>query len=163
MEVAFRRLEDLRLTGLAFNELRLRRSGLNELRNELSIGQVGVADFLAALRTEQRALAERHPTVGTAAGDFWLRHRWLARFLHSMHRVEKVFALSVDTHAQMFSFASQPILQLRGAFTRARGVGNYHHGKLSLHHRLVDVDNTAMPNTEMIILAEEPVWSAALA
>ena len=84
---------------------------------ELSITDVtglGLSDFLAALWTEHRALAQRDSTSGTAASDFGsdfgLRHRRLARFLHSMHRVEKVFALSVDAHAQVFSFTSQPIL-----------------------------------------------------
>ncbi len=38
---------------------------------------------------------------------------------YSVHRVEEIFALRVDAHAEFLTFASQPLLQIRGALTRA--------------------------------------------
>ncbi len=60
-----------------------------------------------------------------------------------MHRVEKVFALRVNAHTQALALASQTLLQLGGAFTCARAVGDDHHRELSLDHGLVDIDDAA--------------------
>src|SRR5690349_24800270 len=97
------------------------------------VGDLRLTDLFAALRTKRRVLAERDSTMRTASGNFGLRHRRLRdstlnarafEFLYSMHRVEKVFALRVDAHAELLTGASQPLFQLGGAFTRARRVAD---------------------------------------
>ena len=60
-----------------------------------------------------------------------------------MHRIEKVFALRVDAHAELLTCTPQALFQLCCAFTRARRVADNHHGELALNNRLVDVDDTA--------------------
>src|SRR5205085_10250211 len=60
-----------------------------------------------------------------------------------MHGGEKVFALRVDAHAQLLAFATQSLLQIGSALACASRVGDDHHGKLTLHDRLIDVDDTA--------------------
>ena len=57
--------------------------------------------------------------------------------LNPVHGVKEVFALGVDSHAQLFAFGAQTLLQFAGAFTRTLGVGDDDHGELSLHHRLI--------------------------
>jgi hypothetical protein len=64
------------------------------------------AYVLPALRTISCLLAERDSAGRTASGNFGLRHSQRVRPLHSMHRVEKVFTLGVDAHAQLFPFAA---------------------------------------------------------
>ena len=61
-----------------------------------------------------------------------------------MHRVEEIFALRVNADAEQFAFAPQTFFQFGGAFAGARGVGDDNHRKLSLHDRLVDIDNAAI-------------------
>src|SRR5690242_15577081 len=63
--------------------------------------------------------------------------------LNSMHRVEEVFSLSVDAHAEVLTFESEPIFQGLRTLPCTRRVGDYHHRKLTLHDSLVDVDDTA--------------------
>ncbi len=60
-----------------------------------------------------------------------------------MHGVEEIFSLRVDANAELLPFQTQPILQLGRALTRARRVGDDHHGEFARHHSLIDVNNTA--------------------
>ena len=60
-----------------------------------------------------------------------------------MHGVEKIFSLRIDTDAQFFTFAAQALLQVRSALPRAGAVSDDNHGKLPLHHCLVDINNAA--------------------
>ena len=61
-----------------------------------------------------------------------------------MHRIEQVFALSIDVHAQFLALGTQPVLQFSYRQLRTRSVGDDHHRKLSLHHGLIDVDYAAV-------------------
>ena len=60
-----------------------------------------------------------------------------------MHRIEQIFTLGINMHAQFFTFRTQPLFQFAYRQLRPRGVGDDHHRKLPLHYRLVDVDDTA--------------------
>lgn len=60
-----------------------------------------------------------------------------------MHRIEQIFALSIDVHAEFFAFGTKMVLQFSYRQPRARGVGDDHHRKLSLHDCLIDIDDTA--------------------
>ena len=61
-----------------------------------------------------------------------------------MHRVEQILALSIDVNPEFFTFAAQTILQIRDRRLGARRIGNNHHRELSLHDRLINIDDTAL-------------------
>src|ERR1051325_4119586 len=63
--------------------------------------------------------------------------------LNPMHRVEEIFSLRVDANAELLAFQSESILQLGSGFARARCLDNDDHGEFSLHHSLIDVNDTA--------------------
>jgi hypothetical protein len=60
-----------------------------------------------------------------------------------VHRVEEVFALGVDVHAEPVALAAEALLQRGDRLARARDVGDDDHRELALHDRLVDVDDAA--------------------
>src|SRR6185295_153071 len=64
-------------------------------------------------------------------------------YLDPVHRVKEIFALSINAHAEFFTFAAQPLLQFGGTLPRPGAVGDDNHSKLLLHHGLIDVNNTA--------------------
>ena len=62
---------------------------------------------------------------------------------YPVHGVEEIFSLSVNANTEVLTFASQSLLQVRGAFTRTRRVSDNHHREFALNHSLVDIDDTA--------------------
>ena len=52
-----------------------------------------------------------------------------------MHRVEEVFALGVDAHAEAVARGAEAFLQLRDRLPGTRGFGDEHHRELAAHDR----------------------------
>src|SRR6185295_37678 len=76
--------------------------------------------------------------------------RFTIHELDPVHGVEQIFSLRVDAHSELFTLATQTLLQFGGALARPRGIRNDHHGKLSLDHRLIDVNNTTVRGSQYL-------------
>src|ERR1051325_78055 len=60
-----------------------------------------------------------------------------------VHRVEEVFALRVDVHAEALALFAEALLERRDRLARPAYVGDDDHRELALHDRLVYVGDAA--------------------
>src|SRR5215472_14089374 len=58
-----------------------------------------------------------------------------------MHRLENLFALDFDAHAELLALARQPAAQLLQRYLRAAEIDHHDHGEELANHGLADVEN----------------------
>src|SRR3954469_6709974 len=62
---------------------------------------------------------------------------------NSVHRVEEVFALSVDSHTEALALFAEAVFERRDGLARLADVCDYDHRELALHDRLIYVRDAA--------------------
>jgi len=68
----------------------------------------------------------------------------VSRISDSVHRIKQIFALRINVYAEFLTFTAQSIFQIGDGRLRARRIGDDHHRKFSLHHGLINIDDTAL-------------------